>query len=245
MRRSPREMSDDRGDRDRLNMNGRRPIMTTRVIRSLAYLSLVLVPGDRIAPFPSQEAGLAPVCEADEETPGADGLTDRRRRGKKIYVEGTSESGDAITASLGPSRDGVSAAFLACANCHGRDGRGRAEGGIEPPDLTWRSLVLARVDQGQARRGRPPYTPRCSGGLSRWASTRRANAWVSVCPAINFRAATSMTSLAILRSSGPTRTGESLPERFLSAHSCRQPEQRVRDARDHYRDAPGGHRRFE
>jgi ABC-type branched-subunit amino acid transport system substrate-binding protein len=94
-----------------------------------------------------------------EGRPGSDGLTACQRRGKTIYMEGVSARGGEITATLGESRDAVSASLFACANCHGRDGRGRPEGGIDPPDITWRSLVRPRSDQGERRRARPAYQP--------------------------------------------------------------------------------------
>ena len=48
------------------------------------------------------------------------------------------------------------AALLACANCHGRDGRGRPEGGLDPPDLAWRTIRQPRP--ADKRRARPAYT---------------------------------------------------------------------------------------
>jgi ABC-type branched-subunit amino acid transport system substrate-binding protein len=54
----------------------------------------------------------------------------------------------------------VSAAMLPCAGCHGRDGRGRPEGGVAPSDLTWD--VLSRPYGVSRREGRshPPYDVR-------------------------------------------------------------------------------------
>jgi ABC-type branched-subunit amino acid transport system substrate-binding protein len=54
----------------------------------------------------------------------------------------------------------VSAAMLPCAGCHGRDGRGRPEGGVAPSDLTWD--VLSRPYGVTRREGRshPAYDAR-------------------------------------------------------------------------------------
>jgi ABC-type branched-subunit amino acid transport system substrate-binding protein len=82
-------------------------------------------------------------------------LTDQQRRGKQLYILGTSPSGRPVGAFFGASREAVPAALVPCANCHGRDGRGRPEGGIEPPDLTWAALTRPLAT---GRRGRPAYT---------------------------------------------------------------------------------------
>jgi mono/diheme cytochrome c family protein len=54
-------------------------------------------------------------------------------RGKEIYRTG------AGTALVGETR--VSAAIVPCASCHGADGRGRAEGGVRPPDIRRTALT--------------------------------------------------------------------------------------------------------
>ena len=86
---------------------------------------------------------------------GSDGLTDAQRRGKQIYTHGKSSRGGAITAMLSQSTDAVPAALLACVNCHGWDGRGRPEGDLDPPDVTWRTICRP-VAPGK-RRARPGY----------------------------------------------------------------------------------------
>jgi ABC-type branched-subunit amino acid transport system substrate-binding protein len=103
--------------------------------------------------------GLTEVSEGLDPLDGipTDGLTGRQRRGKQIYGQGTAASGEPVTAILGESRDAVPASLVSCANCHGRDGRGRAEGGIDPPDLSW--AILTRPRAADARRARPAYTP--------------------------------------------------------------------------------------
>ena len=59
---------------------------------------------------------------------------------------------------LGQSREPVDAALLACGNCHGHDGRGRPEGGVVPPDVTWQALSKPYGATDRFGRRRPAYT---------------------------------------------------------------------------------------
>jgi ABC-type branched-subunit amino acid transport system substrate-binding protein len=59
---------------------------------------------------------------------------------------------------LGQSREPVDAALLACGNCHGRDGQGRPEGGVVPPDVTWAALSKPYGSTDRFGRRRPAYT---------------------------------------------------------------------------------------
>lgn len=63
-------------------------------------------------------------------------------RGRQIYVDTTSPSGGEIVAVLGTGEAEVEVDGMAvpCSGCHGRDGRGRPEGGVTPTDITWDSL---------------------------------------------------------------------------------------------------------
>ena len=54
------------------------------------------------------------------------------QRGKRIYVNGTGQADSPIVATLADERDEVPASLLPCVNCHGEDGRGKAEAGITP-----------------------------------------------------------------------------------------------------------------
>jgi ABC-type branched-subunit amino acid transport system substrate-binding protein len=65
----------------------------------------------------------------------------RLERGRKLYVEGVSPSGAPYTALLSDSSVEVPASAVPCAGCHGRDGRGRPEGGVTPTELTWDNLT--------------------------------------------------------------------------------------------------------
>jgi ABC-type branched-subunit amino acid transport system substrate-binding protein len=74
-------------------------------------------------------APLALALEADET------------RGKQIYVQGTSASGDEINAVVGDEGVILPGSALTCASCHGYDGLGRPEGGVLPPDIRWSQLA--------------------------------------------------------------------------------------------------------
>jgi len=62
-------------------------------------------------------------------------------RGKQIYFEGTSPSGDTINAVVGDEAVTLPGSALTCASCHGSDGLGRPEGGVLPPDIRWSELA--------------------------------------------------------------------------------------------------------
>ncbi len=66
-------------------------------------------------------------------------LTPLEARGKEIYMRGKGASGN-ITATLDAGATRVPAESLPCASCHGNDGRGRAEGGATPSDITFAAL---------------------------------------------------------------------------------------------------------
>ncbi len=68
--------------------------------------------------------------------------------GKDIYLSGKSPSGGKIIARIDGEGTSVAGAILPCGGCHGSDGLGRPEGGINPPDITWDALTVSR---------RPPY----------------------------------------------------------------------------------------
>ena len=79
-------------------------------------------------------------------------LTPAERRGRQVYLRGSGAEGRELTAVLGDGATQVSAAVVPCVQCHGRDGRGQAEAGIPPSDITWAALT---APDG---RGRPAYS---------------------------------------------------------------------------------------
>lgn len=66
-------------------------------------------------------------------------LTASERRGKEIYLRGTSPSGNAVTGWMGELS--VPASNLNCSGCHGLRGEGKTESGITAGNLTWPNLT--------------------------------------------------------------------------------------------------------
>ena len=65
-------------------------------------------------------------------------LSASERRGKEIYLRGTSPSGREITGTIGEID--VPASTVSCAGCHGMRGEGKTEGGVTAGNLTWPHL---------------------------------------------------------------------------------------------------------
>jgi len=70
----------------------------------------------------------------------AGGLTPEEEIGRRIYFEGQG-AGPPIVTLFGRDDQRIPAILLPCANCHGHDGLGRPEGGVEPPAVTWSHLT--------------------------------------------------------------------------------------------------------
>jgi ABC-type branched-subunit amino acid transport system substrate-binding protein len=85
----------------------------------------------------------------------ADRLTTQEKRGKQIYLNGTSASGAEITALLGDND--APGSLMACANCHGFDGRGKPEGGVIPSNITWEDLTKSYGHTHASGRSHPAY----------------------------------------------------------------------------------------
>lgn len=81
-------------------------------------------------------------------------------RGRRIFQEGASPSGSPIVAVMGEGGVEVPAASLPCAGCHGRDGKGRPEGGVRPSDVTWAALSKPYGVTHPDGRKHPPYNAR-------------------------------------------------------------------------------------
>jgi ABC-type branched-subunit amino acid transport system substrate-binding protein len=106
--------------------------------RSASLLSAVLLGAFAIALTAS--ADLAPIA-----------------RGRQIYLNGVSAGGRPLIASVGDPAMEVPAAILKCVNCHGNDGRGKAEGGLTPANIRWEELTKPTT-AGPARRRRSAYS---------------------------------------------------------------------------------------
>jgi hypothetical protein len=87
-------------------------------------------------------------------------LSDQERRGRQVYVEGTSPSGALLSGRLGRIGVRLPASAIPCVGCHGPDGRGRAEGGVSPSDITWSNLTKAYGQRHESGRSHPPYDAR-------------------------------------------------------------------------------------
>jgi ABC-type branched-subunit amino acid transport system substrate-binding protein len=87
-------------------------------------------------------------------------LTPQESRGKQIYVQGTSSTGRQILAYVGEAPLEVPGSAMACGNCHGLDGRGKPEGGIDPSNVTWEALSKPYGVTRPTGRNHPAYTER-------------------------------------------------------------------------------------
>jgi ABC-type branched-subunit amino acid transport system substrate-binding protein len=103
---------------------------------------------------------LLKVSLAAASAPSASRLTQQERRGKRIYLSGRSASGQEIKVLLGEESMELPATTMPCANCHGADGRGRPEGGLDPGDITWESLTKPYGHTHTSGRTHPAYTDR-------------------------------------------------------------------------------------
>ena len=87
-------------------------------------------------------------------------LSPQESRGKQIYLLGTSKSGKDILAYIGDASLEVPGSTVACANCHGMNGQGKPEGGIDPSNITWEALSKPYGVTHASGRKHPPYTAR-------------------------------------------------------------------------------------
>jgi ABC-type branched-subunit amino acid transport system substrate-binding protein len=83
-------------------------------------------------------------------------LSASERRGKQIYLRGTSPSGREIPTLLGEIE--VPASTVTCAGCHGMRGEGKTEGGVTAGNLTWSNLVKPYGHTHPTGRKHGPFT---------------------------------------------------------------------------------------
>jgi ABC-type branched-subunit amino acid transport system substrate-binding protein len=100
------------------------------------------------------------ICLVPAATVAQDSLAQQQSRGRQIYVQGTSRSGKEILAYLGDASLEVPGNTLPCAGCHGLDGRGKPEGGVNPSNVTWEFLTKPYGLKHATGRQHPPYTER-------------------------------------------------------------------------------------
>lgn len=84
-------------------------------------------------------------------------LSEQALRGKRIYVEGESESGSPINAVVSRGGTSIPASILPCVGCHGDDGKGRPEGGVVPSDITWNKLTTNYGHEHAYGRSHPAF----------------------------------------------------------------------------------------
>ena len=89
--------------------------------------------------------------------PSAAALSAEEAAGRRLYETGIGVSGEAPQARVGSGGLALPASALPCANCHGRDGRGRPEGGVTPPDIRWSELIKPYGHVHENRRRHGPF----------------------------------------------------------------------------------------
>jgi len=100
-------------------------------------------------------AWLLLVCTHMAATAGDDQAS---ARGRRLFETGMGGDGRSVEAVFAESATPIPGNLLSCAGCHGRDGRGRAVRGFDPPDITWQTLTKPYALRVGAGRTRPPYT---------------------------------------------------------------------------------------
>lgn len=71
----------------------------------------------------------------------ASSATGSSQHGRLIFFQGEKSSAEPLTANVGAAAIPVPATALPCVGCHGRDGKGRPEGGVRPSNITWFNLT--------------------------------------------------------------------------------------------------------
>lgn len=105
--------------------------------------------------------GVGVFAQAPGKTrPQSDRLSSQERRGKEIYFGVAASSGPPIKALIGDPPTETPGTMMACANCHGEDGKGKPEGGVVPSDITWEALTKPYGVTHPSGRTHPPYTER-------------------------------------------------------------------------------------
>ncbi|MEK6372205.1 MAG: c-type cytochrome [Acidobacteriota bacterium] len=102
----------------------------------LAELAVALALGTPPSPAAGPAASASPPEEGRRDGARPAGETPAFR-GRAIYHRG--EGVSEIVAVVGDAR--LAASAVPCAGCHGPDGRGKAEGGVTPPDLRHAALT--------------------------------------------------------------------------------------------------------
>ena len=100
------------------------------------------------------------LCFFVAETAAQESIAQKQSRGRQIYMQGTSQSGKDVLAYIGDASLEVPGSTIPCAGCHGFDGRGKPEGGVNPSNVTWEFLTKPYGLKHASGRQHPPYTER-------------------------------------------------------------------------------------
>src|SRR5262252_5012874 len=85
-------------------------------------------------------------------------LSPQEARGKELYLHGRTANRHPVTMHLRSAGADISAEQVPCVSCHGPDGRGLPEGGVEPSNIQWSTLSgPAEVVHASGRR-HPGYS---------------------------------------------------------------------------------------
>jgi ABC-type branched-subunit amino acid transport system substrate-binding protein len=87
-------------------------------------------------------------------------LTLEEQRGREIYLRGMTADGRDIVALLDGGATRANASVFPCASCHGAEGKGKNEGGVSTPDITWATLTKPYPLVRPSGVTRPPYSER-------------------------------------------------------------------------------------
>jgi len=91
---------------------------------------------------------------------GASDLTPEEQRGRQIYLRGTTTDGKDVVALLDGGATRANGSVFPCASCHGTEGKGKNEGGVAAPDITWAILTKPYPVLRPGGGLRPPYSER-------------------------------------------------------------------------------------
>jgi mono/diheme cytochrome c family protein len=129
-----------------------RPQSGSKIRASLTCLFLLAGLWATVRPAARRALAVAPTRQAAR--------TPQERRGKQLYLTGTSGSGREVLAYIGDESLEVPGSAMACANCHGLNGEGKPEGGVVPSNLVWEGLTKPYGVTHAGGRSHPPYTER-------------------------------------------------------------------------------------
>jgi ABC-type branched-subunit amino acid transport system substrate-binding protein len=107
------------------------------------------------------------ICACQPAAQSASELAASQQRGKQIYLAGTSPSGAPISARLGHEQLVLPGEAAACGGCHGYDGAGRPEGGLDPANVTWKYLTRSYGHLHASGMEHAPFDERSLGSLLR------------------------------------------------------------------------------